>query len=76
MQIDEDYQWQILHGKDGTHGTTWALKGAYDILDEGFDPILDQITEQDLIKAMVYSEKQGEWDYTGMFAAILKYKVK
>ena len=75
MTIDEDYQWQLLHGKDGTHGTTWALKGAHEILNDGFDPILDQLSGQDLLKPMVYSEKQGEWDYSGMFTAVLRHRV-
>ena len=75
MTIDEDYQWQLLHGKDGTHGTTWSLKGAHEILNDGFDPILDQLSGQDLLKPMVYSEKQGEWDYSGMFTAVLRHGV-
>lgn len=66
---------QLLHGKDGSHGTTWALKACYEILQESFDPIIDQVSRQDLVKGMVYSEQQGEWDHTGMFTAILRHKV-
>jgi hypothetical protein len=75
ITIDADYQWQLLHGKDGSHGTTWALKACYEILQESFDPIIDQVSRQDLVKGMVYSEQQGEWDHTGMFTAILRHKV-
>lgn len=75
IDLDEDYQWQLLHGKDGTTSTTWQLKGCQDILEESFDPIIDQISKQNLVKGMVYSEQQGEWDHSGMFAAVLKYKV-
>ena len=66
---------QLLHGKDGSHGTTWALKACYEILQESFDPIIDQVSRQDLVRGMVYSEQQGEWDHTGMFTAILRHKV-
>lgn len=75
VNIDEDYQWQLLHGKNGRHATTWTLKACHDILQESFDPIIDQVSGEDLLCGMVYSEKQGEWDHTGMFAAILRHKV-
>lgn len=74
MDINSEYQWQLLHGKDGSHSTTWALKACYEILQESFDPIIDQVSGQDLVKGMVFSVQQGEWDHTGMFAAILRYK--
>ena len=76
VDLGDDYQWQLLHGKDGTTSTTWQLKGCQDILEESFDPIIDQISKQNLVKGMVYSEQQGEWDHSGMFAAVLKYKVE
>ena len=75
VDLNDDYQWQLLHGKDQTTYTTWQLKGCQEILEESFDPIIDQISKQNLVRGMVYSEQQGEWDHTGMFAAILKYKV-
>ena len=75
FNIDADYQWQLLHGKDGSHATTWALKACYEILQESFDPIIDQVSGQDLVRGMVHSMQQGEWDHTGMFTAVLRHKV-
>ena len=72
---EEEFTWQLLNGKDQTHGTTWSLKAAYDLLQESFDPIIDGVSGQDLLHGMVFARKQGEWDHTGMFTAVLRHKV-
>lgn len=61
-------------GRDGTHGTTWALKAAKDILTESFDPIVD-VAGQDLLELMVGAQVSPPWDYSGMHTAILRYRV-
>ncbi|BDA40764.1 probable chromodomain-helicase-DNA-binding protein 4 at N-terminal half [Coccomyxa sp. Obi] len=76
MPLEGEYSWQILRGKDGTHATTWALKAAQEILTESFDPILDLVTGADLMMAMVYAQELGDWDYTGMYTAILRRRGK
>lgn len=122
VYLEGEYSWQILHGKDGTHATTWALKAAQvpiildvmelprlqvslhismvgptfwgcttttwdereadvamyllqEILTESFDPIVELTTGADLMMAMVYSQELGDWDYTGMYTAILRHRV-
>jgi len=64
----------ILRGQDGTRPTEWALRTATDILAEAFDPILDVGTGQDLTRAMVTATQLGDWDYTGMFTALLRHR--
>lgn len=61
-------------GRDGSHGTTWALKAAKDILTESFDPIVD-VAGQDLLELMVGAQVSPPWDYSGMHTAILRYRV-
>jgi hypothetical protein len=65
----------LMQGKDGTIATTWALKAVHDILCESFDPIMDLVSGADLMPAMVYARELGGWDYTGMFTALLRFKV-
>ncbi|KAK9810346.1 hypothetical protein WJX72_009121 [[Myrmecia] bisecta] len=76
VPISGDHTWQLLRGKDGTHATTWALKSAAELLQESFDPIIDIISGQDLLNVMVYAQELGEWDYTGMYTAVLRHKGK
>lgn len=47
-----------------------------EILTESFDPILDLVTGADLMMAMVYAQELGDWDYTGMYTAILRRRVR
>ena len=49
-------------GKDGSHATTWALKGAQEILTESFDPIIDVITARDLLAMMVFAQVRSAHD--------------
>ncbi|CAK0734199.1 hypothetical protein CVIRNUC_000397 [Coccomyxa viridis] len=76
VPLDDKYSWQILRGKDGTHATAWALRAAQDILTESFDPIVELTTGADLMLAMVYAQELGDWDYSGMYTAVLKHKGK
>lgn len=46
-----------------------------EILTESFDPILDLVTGADLMMAMVYAQELGDWDYTGMYTAVLRRRV-
>ena len=47
-----------------------------DILTESFDPIVELTTGADLMMAMVYAQELGDWDYSGMYTAVLKFKVQ
>ena len=47
-----------------------------DILTESFDPIMELTTGADLMMAMVYAQELGDWDYSGMYTAVLKFKVR
>ncbi len=49
---------------------------AQEILTESFDPILDLVTGADLMMAMVYAQELGDWDYTGMYTAVLRRRVR
>lgn len=49
---------------------------AQDILTESFDPIVELTTGADLMIAMVYAQELGDWDYSGMYTAVLKFKVR
>ena len=47
-----------------------------EILAESFDPIVELATGADLMPAMVYAQELGAWDYTGMFTAVLRHRVR
>ena len=49
---------------------------AQEILGESFDPIVELATGADLMPAMVYAQELGAWDYTGMFTAVLRHRVR
>ena len=49
---------------------------AQEILAESFDPIVELATGADLMPAMVYAQELGAWDYTGMFTAVLRHRVR
>ena len=66
---------QVLRGKDGSHATTWALKAALETLQANFDPITDLATGQDLLACMLYAQAVGDWDFSGMYTALLKHRV-
>ena len=51
------------------------LDTVQDILTESFDPIVELTTGADLMMAMVYAQELGDWDYSGMYTAVLKFKV-
>lgn len=70
------YTWQVLNGKDGRVGTTHAIKAAAEILQESFDPIIEQTTNTDLLPLMLYAQQYGDWDYRGVYTLLLRYKGK
>jgi hypothetical protein len=70
------YTWQVLNGKDGRAGTTHAIKAAAEILQESFDPIIEQTTNTDLLPLMLYAQQYGDWDYRGVYTLLLRYKGK
>ena len=53
----------------------WVPKKATPLLQESFDPILDIATGEDLVVAMVRAAAVGDFDFSGMFTAILRYQV-
>ena len=36
---------------------------------------MELTTGADLMLAMVYAQELGDWDYSGMYTAVLKHKV-
>ena len=46
------------------------------MLQESFDPILDIATGEDLVVAMVRAAAVGDFDFSGMFTAILRHQVR
>lgn len=68
---------QMLHGLNRSEIVVDSLREAAAILQESFDPIMDQANNQDLIPAMVSSEGLGtEWDFHGMFSVLLFHEVR
>jgi len=53
-----------------------AARRTQEILAESFDPIVELATGADLMPAMVYAQELGAWDYTGMFTAVLRHRVR
>jgi hypothetical protein len=53
-----------------------GARAAQEILAESFDPIVELATGADLMPAMVYAQELGAWDYTGMFTAVLRHRVR
>jgi hypothetical protein len=41
---------------------------------ESFDPIIEQTSGEDLLPAMVFADRAGDYDFQGMFAVLLRYK--
>lgn len=70
------HTWQLLRGKDGTHGTAWSLRAAQELLQESFDPIMDLSTNTDLLPLMIYARQYGEWDYKNVHVMLLRHKGK
>jgi len=70
------YTWQVLNGKDGRAGTTHAIKAAAEILQESFDPIIEQTSNTDLLPLMLYAQQYGDWDYRGVYTLLLRFKGK
>ena len=61
--------------EDPAHVSGLKLCLLQDILTESFDPIVELTTGADLMMAMVYAQELGDWDYSGMYTAVLKFKV-
>ena len=64
--------WLHQAGRRAPHSQLGALQ---DILTESFDPIVELTTGADLMMAMVYAQELGDWDYSGMYTSVLKFKV-
>lgn len=75
ISLTPEHCWLLLHGRDDSETTENSLGEASVILQESFNPIIDQGSGQDLMAAMVYAESLGEWDYRGFFTALLFYQV-
>ena len=46
------------------------------IIQESFDPIIDEATKENLLLLMTNAEVKGEHDYTGMYTALLTHQGK
>ncbi|GIM10423.1 hypothetical protein Vretimale_13980 [Volvox reticuliferus] len=68
------YRWQFIRGRDGTKATARALKTVLEILQESFDPIIDNGSGEDLLPRMVHAESAGDYDFQGMYAILLRYR--
>ena len=44
------------------------------MLQESFDPIIDKATEENLLLLMTKAEVKGEYDFSGMYTALLTHQ--
>ena len=44
------------------------------VLQESFDPIIDKATKENLLLLMTKAEVKGEYDYRGMYTALLTHQ--
>ena len=47
---------------------------AEQVLQESFDPIIDKATKENLLLLMTKAEVKGEYDYRGMYTALLTHQ--
>ncbi|XP_020263567.1 increased DNA methylation 1-like [Asparagus officinalis] len=70
-EANVDINWKLLTGQLSKDNEL-LLSEAASIFLECFGPIVDSVTNKDLLRAMVYGEKfSEERDYTGMYCAVL-----
>lgn len=55
-----------------THSLTATV--AWQVLQESFDPIIDKATKENLLLLMTKAEVKGEYDYRGMYTALLTHQ--
>ncbi|MQL74742.1 hypothetical protein Taro_007094, partial [Colocasia esculenta] len=65
-----DVRWQLLSGKIRSPVNKFLLSKAFEIFDEGFEPITER-SGRNLIPAMVYGRNMGGHELGGMYCAIL-----
>ncbi|KAF5473644.1 hypothetical protein F2P56_010245 [Juglans regia] len=68
---DMDVRWRLLSGKIASPETRFYLSEAVAIFHDCFAPIIDSISGQDLIPAMVYGRNIRGQEFGGMYCAIL-----
>ncbi|KAG6690198.1 hypothetical protein I3842_10G002300 [Carya illinoinensis] len=68
---DMDVRWRLLRGKIASPETRFYLSEAVAIFHDCFAPIIDSISGQDLIPAMVYGRNTRGQEFGGMYCAIL-----
>ena len=74
------YTIQMLRGRaspdsPSPEGTNAAIDIAQNVLQESFDPIIDKATKENLLLLMTKAEVKGEYDYRGMYTALLSHEV-
>ena len=52
------------------------MPGMWQVLQESFDPIIDEATKENLLLMMTKAEVKGEHDYRGMYTALLTHQGK
>lgn len=71
----------MLRGRLGpdsldAEATNTAIDIAQNVLQESFDPIIDKATKENLLLLMTKAEVKGEYDYRGMYTALLSHEVR
>ncbi|KAL3153902.1 hypothetical protein ABBQ32_013467 [Trebouxia sp. C0010 RCD-2024] len=74
-----DYTLQLMRGRDTSRtpvaeATNDAIDTAQQVLQESFDPIIDKATKENLLLLMTKAEVKGEYDYRGMYTALLTHQ--
>lgn len=57
-----------MHRQRITAAVVWQ------VLQESFDPIIDKATKENLLLLMTKAEVKGEYDYRGMYTALLTHQ--
>lgn len=66
-----DVKWKVFHGKDDFPENRLLLKGAVHIFHDCFNPIIDSITGEDIIRSMAYGLQLDASDFGGVLCAVL-----
>ncbi|KAL0036052.1 hypothetical protein WJX79_000012 [Trebouxia sp. C0005] len=74
-----EYTLQLMRGRDtsglsAADATNAAIDTAQQVLQESFDPIIDKATKENLLLLMTKAEVKGEYDYRGMYTALLTHQ--
>ncbi|XP_058738080.1 uncharacterized protein LOC131610206 isoform X2 [Vicia villosa] len=68
---DINVSWRLLSGKNASPETRPLLLEAVSIFHQCFDPIVDEASGRDLIRAMVYGKSVRGQEFRGMHCALL-----